>query len=41
LRDVYNLRAHKIYANGEKVIGNIEWGIQFKNELFIDNEKHY
>jgi len=24
LRDVYNLRAHKIYANGEQVIGNIE-----------------
>jgi hypothetical protein len=24
LSDVYNLRAHKIYANGEQVIGNIE-----------------
>ena len=24
LRDVYNLRAHSIYANGEQVIGNIE-----------------
>jgi hypothetical protein len=24
LRDVYNLMGHRIYANGEKVIGNIE-----------------
>ena len=24
LRDVYNLRAHRIYENGEQVIGNIE-----------------